>query len=180
MYVDETTSRVFSSDADFLAPSLPSGAASNVVELEASPKRLVVPSDKSWVEELRDKLGELVKLPLNWDGYDGLPVSFDVAYFSVAVLNHLYRDGIPCPDIVPGSDGSMQIEWHLGGYDIELHVLGIYEIDAWRKNRATGAQDEVEISNDLTLVAGWMRDLLHALHANDDKQLGGQSGYAAG
>ena len=127
------------------------------------------PADSAWVKQLQGKLDEYTSLPFNWNGCGGLPVSHEVANYSVALLNHLYRDGIPCPDIVPGEDGSMQIEWHRGSYDIELDVLAANKIDAWRENSETGHEDELEIGDDVTILTGWMDEFVRDLRANGNK-----------
>lgn len=121
-----------------------------------------------WVKQLRSKLDKYTSFPRNWNGCDGLPVSQAVADFSVQLLNQLYRADIPCPSIVPGEDGSMQIEWHCGDYDVELDVLAANKVDAWRENEATGREDEILVTNDFTVIIGWMDDLARNLQAKKD------------
>ena len=120
----------------------------------------------AWMVELKQRLSELKNLPEGWAGDASIPVSPEIAEFSVYVLNALYREAVPHPFLIPGTDGSMQMEWHCGGYDIELHVRAPYKIDAWRDNTALGIDDELLITDDLTVIAGWLDELWRALKAN--------------
>lgn len=64
---------------------------------------------------LEQKLGRLAGLPANWDGEGSKSVSFTALQIAEAMIRP--------PQIVPCSDGGVQLEWHENGYDIEL-VLG--------------------------------------------------------
>lgn len=70
-----------------------------------------------------DRLGVVQRLAPGWDGYDGVPVPWNVAADALTVARKVYIDGLQPPSAVPGSDGSVQLEWHFGGYDIELEML---------------------------------------------------------
>jgi hypothetical protein len=100
-----------------------------------------------------------VSLPKGWDGYSGIPVTFTCAVFAASLLERLYVDGVPVPQLVPGSDGSIQIEWHVNGYDVELDVLAPYEVSAVRRSLATNDVDEVELQTDFTALIGWIAAL---------------------
>lgn len=112
-----------------------------------------------WVEELRPKLNELTSLRIGWDGYKGLPVSFDCASFGADLLEKLCQVSVPAPSLVPGSDGTMQIEWHVGGFDIELDIKDVYEVVAYRRSCATSAEEELHLDTDFTQVFSWLVEL---------------------
>jgi hypothetical protein len=69
----------------------------------------------------------------------------------------------PTPQIVPGSSGDLQIEWHSDTTDIELHVRGPNNVRAWRFAQG-GAEFEEELSltTDFKVVAGWLTELSEA------------------
>ena len=79
-----------------------------------------------WTDSLVDRLSKLTSLQFGWDGYDGQPVSFGTAHFAYSLLQRLYTDGIEQPQLVPGSDGSLQIEWHENDVDIEIDLSLIH------------------------------------------------------
>jgi hypothetical protein len=97
---------------------------------------------------------------------DGRPVSFNAALFAANLIERLFVAGVPSPDVVPGSDGTLQIEWHRNQYDIEIDVLGPYEVVAYRRNQRTGNEQELELQTDFTALAGWIDDLLAEQQTN--------------
>lgn len=119
--------------------------------------RVIVPGHcSSWFEALREKLNELTALPFGWDGYVGKPVSFQVANFAAAMLERLCSDDVPAPSLVPGSDGSLQVEWHRNSYDVELDILGVQNVVATRYNHKTDVEEIIEIQSDFSEIVDWV------------------------
>jgi len=122
--------------------------------------RVVVPqNDSSWVRILEERLNELTSLPTGWDGYRGKPVSFQCAYFVANMLERLYQPNVPAPSLVPGSDGSLQVEWHRNMFDVELDVLDAQNIVATRVNCKTDDEQVIEIENDFSEIVDWITAL---------------------
>ena len=122
--------------------------------------RLIVSEpDSDWHSRLKSRFNELTALPIGWDGYDGKPVSFQCASFAAAVLAKLFQNGVPAPNLVPGADGSLQIEWHRNGYDVELDVLGAQHVIAMRLNHETQEEELLEVENDFSRIATWIAAL---------------------
>lgn len=113
----------------------------------------------SWYEELRDRLDELTSLAIGWDGYMGQPVSFQCAQYAAGMLEHLCRHNVPAPSLIPGSDGSLQVEWHRNNFDVELDIVAPQRVYATRFNRESLKEEELEIENDFTAIAAWVEDL---------------------
>lgn len=114
----------------------------------------------SWVTSLENRLNELTGLPRGWNGYRSVPVSFSCASFAAKLLERICTEGLPPPSLVPGTDGTLQIEWHRNGYDVEIDVLGANRVIASRYNIATGEEETVDLENDFTVLASWCRDLV--------------------
>ena len=112
-----------------------------------------------WMSELQKDFDDLSQLPRGWDGYDGRPVSFNCALFAANLIERLYVEGVPAPQIVPGSDGTIQIEWHENQFDVEILVLGPYEVFAVRRNIGTGEITEMELQTDFNLLSDWIVEL---------------------
>ncbi|WP_157776571.1 hypothetical protein [Nitratireductor aquibiodomus] len=122
--------------------------------------RVVVATHSSpWMRDLSSRFDEVVSLTKGWDGYSGVPVSFTTAQFAAQMIERLWVPGVPTPSIVPGTDGSVQVEWHAGGFDVELDVLEPLEVEAYRLNRKTGEVDELEIESDFSQIAQWISDI---------------------
>jgi hypothetical protein len=112
-----------------------------------------------WLSTLNQRFNELVSLPKGWDGYSGVAVTFSCASFAANLLERLYADGVPAPQLVPGADGSVQIEWHINGYDVELDVLAPYKVNAIRRNVVTDEVEELELQADFTALTSWIAGL---------------------
>src|SRR5688572_22784827 len=76
-----------------------------------------------WRSIIMERLQHLVNLETGWDGYQGEAVSFENANFALKVLEVVCSNGSPAPQIVPGTAGDLQIEWHNRVADVELHVM---------------------------------------------------------
>ena len=103
--------------------------AKNLPQYETPPLREAPPerADDARLQPVKDKLAELLQLKENWDGYGGLPLIPKNAEFVLHVWKALLRaegDGPPLdnPSIIPGNDGTVQIEWHYNDYVLELDI----------------------------------------------------------
>ena len=116
-------------------------------------------SANEWTSALVGKFNQLTALRLGWDGYTGRPVSFTCAMFAAQLIERLFDEAIPPPSLVPGSDGTLQFEWHMNGYDVEVDVLGDYNVIATRYDCLDGTEEELELDTDFTALAGWISEL---------------------
>ncbi|MEZ5537659.1 MAG: hypothetical protein R3F02_18825 [Thiolinea sp.] len=113
-----------------------------------------VPQNTSdWVVNLGERLNSLTSLPPNWDGYSGVPVSFDCAQFAANLIEQLYVDGVPAPQLVPGSDGTLQMEWHVNQFDIEIDILAPYDVTAMRYDLMSDTEEELKLKTDFSVLA---------------------------
>jgi hypothetical protein len=112
-----------------------------------------------WYEALKDRFNHLTALPVGWDGYGGRPVSFSCAVFAANVLEQLCDAELLPPQIVPGSDGTLQLEWHVAGVDVEIDILGPNEVVATRYDANLGLDDRYELSTDFRPLVSWIDDL---------------------
>lgn len=115
-----------------------------------------------WWPSLEARFNELTSLEKGWDGYKGRPVLFTVATFAANLLERICIEGISEPDLVPGSDGTMQIEWHKNGYDVEIDVLGPNSVVAARYDHQSHHEEVIELENDFSVLLTWMNDLATA------------------
>lgn len=130
----------------------------NVVALPT--RRVVVQvQSSSWQQALLPRLEELVRLPNGWDGYRGRPISLPCATFAAEILVRLCREDLTPPALVPGSDGSVQIEWHENGYDVELDVQAPNHVIAKRYDLLADEEEEITLKNDFTDIMGWIAAL---------------------
>lgn len=120
-------------------------------------RKVRVPNHKSpWAQELKDRFDTLTALKKGWDGYNGKPVSFTCAQFAANLIENLYLERLPPPQLVPGSDGTLQLEWHINQYDLEIDVLAPYRVVATLFNHKTDKEKKIEIETDFTALADWV------------------------
>ncbi len=131
----------------------------NTTSTFTSHRVIIQQSCSSWFEQLRKRLDELTALPVGWDGYNGQPVTFQCANFVANMLERLCQDGVPAPYLVPGSDGSLQVEWHRNMLDVELDVLDVQNVVATRINRQTGEENVIQVQNDFSEITDWISAL---------------------
>lgn len=135
--------------------------------LQTFPKAVVSHPARDWHREVADRLNELTSLSRGWDGYNSPPVSFDTAHFAMQMLEAITREDAPAPQIVPGTSGDLQIEWHTDNGDVELHVVRPYRVTAWRACEDTGeAGQELALTNDFTAVAAWVQSVTEPAFAS--------------
>ena len=67
-------------------------------------------------------IDELSELARGWDGYDGIPVLSQVAEHAYRFLEVIEEHTWIVPDVVPLSNGGMQLEWFVGAYEVEVAI----------------------------------------------------------
>ena len=87
----------------------------NVVSL--SSKRI-----PEWYQQTVDSLFAILDLGDNWDSYGANGFSSNIAKAVNQLLVDIMDDDTPAPQLVPSASGSIQLEWHIGGIDLEIEV----------------------------------------------------------
>ena len=157
--------RSFSSAAFSAAVSVrPSGA--DIVAHPAFSARIVNEPRLEWWRDVIERLEELCKLEPGWDGYSAPPLSFSNAYFAASVLASACPPDAPKPEIVPGPNGDLQIEWHTSSTDIELDIHAPYDVHAWRLGPMTAEEGEEDnLTSDFRIVARWLVEMSESARA---------------
>lgn len=137
-------------------------SSTNVFQLASSREKILINENVSvWSDSVKRRLEELIKLPTGWDGYQGVHVSFENANFAYRVLDAICRPETHAPQIVPGTAGDLQLEWHTQQGDIELHVKGPNRVHAWRAMTEGNADgEEMDLTNDFAVVAQWVKEIM--------------------
>jgi len=135
----------------------------NVSSHVAFSSRVLCEPRHAWRQRVIERLDELCKLQVGWDGYQAPPVSFANAHFAASMLASACPLDAPEPQIVPGASGDLQIEWHTETTDIELHIRAPNDVDAWRVvMSAPEREDQLHLTMDFRVVADWLVELSEA------------------
>jgi len=131
-----------------------------ISSLPRAPRLIVSAPDRAWRDDVVCRLNDLCGLSKGWDGYGADPVSFETASFALSMLDVACPSKAPAPSIVPGPNRDLQVEWHFAEGDIELHVRAPNDVHAWRLSNCTDEDgEELDLTNDFTLVAEWIKEL---------------------
>lgn len=89
-------------------------------------------------------LVELLALPENWNGYGAQVIERPVVPVVLNFLAYVFAEGTPpLPDLVPTIDGGVQLEWHVGGFDLEVEFSPRTGVRAYFCDEAAGEEWEV-------------------------------------
>jgi hypothetical protein len=98
------------------------------------------PPAATWIEPVVERFDELVALPPDWDHHGANAIDPRDLLSVFRFLRDVMQPNTPPPAVVPISGGGVQLEWHLGGLDVEVSVvdqgaaeLYLYDIGADRE-----------------------------------------------
>jgi hypothetical protein len=85
--------------------------------------RIILTDDEpDWLYQVLSAIKEFSFYQHNWDSYGGVPTTFVAAYTALNLLGRILPPAAPTPSVVPGSSGSLQLEWHRAIGDLEITV----------------------------------------------------------
>ena len=89
------------------------------IELSVSP----ILRNQIWFRQVKARLQKFLMLESNWNGYGEDPIHEGAVKRTIAVLDTVVSEMALQPDIVPTSEGGVQIEWASGGFEVEVEIL---------------------------------------------------------
>lgn len=132
----------------------------SVVRFPQQPTRVIVGENlPDWHKAVISRMEQLLQLTSGWDGYAAPPVSLENVYFAIEMLRAICPSDLSAPQIVPGTSGDMQIEWHVGDRSVELHVRGPNAVTAWRTSAQNPEGEELELTNNFAPILSWIKGL---------------------
>jgi hypothetical protein len=102
-----------------------------------------------WVIPMVQALSELLSLPPNWDTYGAPRVESGYIEAALRLAGDVMRDDTPVPSVVPTSRGGVQLEWHMGGIDLEVEFVTPSRWHGLFEDQRTGASWEADLTFDL-------------------------------
>jgi len=132
----------------------------------------------SWNDQLSANAHSVLSLRPGWDGPGSIAISATLLsramfYVESAIKANATSDA--APRLVPGGDGSIQIEWHTRRGELEFDLDTDGAMSIWIRNHASGAEFDGEGEEALSLFyrwAPWISSRLHdAPHAPTAAQM---------
>ena len=104
---------------------------------------------------------ELVNLPQGWDGYDGLPVRPEVAKRARRFLAVVGEFTQLVPDVIPLSDGGLQLEWFVDTYEVEVVIAPDSKAHVYFECTNDGRIQEFALDDsfNIEMIAPYFREL---------------------
>ena len=102
-----------------------------------------------WPAEVQAAITNFVYLDTGWDGYEGLPVQPNVAEYARRFLAVISGCTQFVPDVVPLSDGGLQLEWFVGAYEIEVLIAPDDKARVYFECTSDGRTKEIPLGDSL-------------------------------
>jgi hypothetical protein len=108
------------------------------------------------VNDIVDRIKAIGELGPGWDGAGGLPVSDAALQMALGVLSETMSSDSVAPEVVPTSDGGLQLEWHFAGVDLEVYVEPDGRISVWCREGSREWEEDyyprAKLSKELSLL----------------------------
>jgi hypothetical protein len=116
-----------------------------------------VSREPEWIARLTNNARRVAALKAGWDGQGSISVSRKALFLGTShtrfALENL--DDVSAPHLVPGGDGSIQIEWHARHGELELDIDARGGMSIWIRDHRSGAEFDGENEAALALFYRW-------------------------
>ena len=92
-----------------------------------------------WLIPALQTISEILALPTGWNSYKAKQIDTEIAMSALKLLLLVMSPACPLPSFVPTARGSIQLEWHIKGVDLEICFLSSEKFDVYFKNCRTHA-----------------------------------------
>ncbi len=104
-----------------------------------------------WHMEVVNDLYSILALNDNWDSYGATRFSPEIAKAVTSLLIDIMQTNTPAPQVVPSANGSIQLEWHTAGIDLEIEVKSLFAFNVFFSDEQNeGLEWQGEINYNLT------------------------------
>lgn len=124
---------------EFILDSFSSGYSPSIrVKNTRQPGLDDQPKEPNWLLPVISRLEEIVNLSPGWAGDDSsIPTPESVVIYLNGLLSFMPYHAHP-PFVLPLYNGGIQLEWHCGGWDIDVEFEPGRIAEYWGENHTTG------------------------------------------
>jgi hypothetical protein len=105
------------------------------------------------------KLCELATLPENWDSYGAGRIDPICVVAAIGLVTSVVQENFALPIATPTNRGTVLLEWHRNGVDLEVEVFSQQSYQFHYECQASGEEIDQIISSDLTPLVSRLRYL---------------------
>lgn len=112
----------------------------------------------AWQRQLSANAEGVCGLEAGWDGPGSVPISREILTRAMFYIDSAMKGAAgdaAAPRLVPGGDGSIQIEWHTRRGELELDLDTDGKMSIWVRDHATGAEFDGEDEEAFALFYRW-------------------------
>lgn len=99
------------------------------------------------LDGLTQRLRDLLQLEDGWDSYGGISPRRHLLEAGLRFVEPLLSVDIAPPHVVPTSRGGIQFEWHVGGRELEIEVVGPDRFELFFEDEGTGELVEKQVAS---------------------------------
>jgi hypothetical protein len=125
--------------------------------LRLTPHSTIALTSPPWIRSIVNRIDYLLTLSEGWDGPGSGALDFECAMEAISFMLSTAAHETPAPQLIPTSDSGVQIEWHMGGIDLEVRFSP--GSSATYYYCAEDVDKEGEVSTDEAVVASLVRSL---------------------
>jgi hypothetical protein len=142
-----------------------------LVEWQTATQRIVSPfldgqliletegSLPAWFTRTMQALDRLGSLQDDWDSYGAPRISRTSIFAALDLLLPVMGDKTPAPAVVPTNRGTVLLEWHTRGVDLEIEVVSSQRLDVAFEDADHAIEWEREIGSDLAPLIACLQRL---------------------
>lgn len=116
-----------------------------------------VGGEPSWISHLTGNARRVGSLKAGWDGAGSIAISPKALFLATSNTRFALKDfpDVSAPHLVPGGDGSLQVEWHARHGELELDIGSNGQMSIWIKDHRNGAEFDAQNEAALALFYRW-------------------------
>lgn len=121
------------------------------------PKEFPLTPKTDWATFLSESVQRLAALRAGWDGVGSIPIRRTLLDEATRIVRQALsgaKNAVP-PYLVPGGDGSIQVEWHQKNGELEFDLAADGSRWIWIRDHLSGQEIEGENEGAVALFSRW-------------------------
>lgn len=116
-------------------------------------------ADPPWLAETLRRCADLLQLRDGWNSYDARPINPAAVAAALQLLVSVMAPETPAPLLIPTNRGSISLEWHMHGIDLEVRIVEPDQLDVYLDDQVSGREWEAVLRTDLAPLAEILSEL---------------------